>query len=244
MITGKQISAIRNAIRLGKILQRNHPEIKDLYGPHTHSEIVRILKIDTLYCVPNSVAITAIWHAIRGHKGGFRVVSYSGLLSLVEAENISREHWVKQGIERSAEQFIKGTGLRGRTFEENSKAGKKGYKKGLEGKSNDELREYGRRGYISGLSKMTFEQRSKARCKGAKARGETLWSIKEIETLYQLSQEAEYQYSKGANTGKPNKKLIASELNNMYHDGKNIRWQESVSSRLKRYRASLKTKAS
>ena len=90
-----QISDTKKSINLGRILQRNHPEIAELYigSKGSLSKVVEKLDIQSKYDVFNYVALDGVCYAIVGHEEGFRIEGYVGLITdEEERERIKEKH--------------------------------------------------------------------------------------------------------------------------------------------------------
>ena len=89
-----QISDTKKSINLGRILQRNHPEIAELYikSKESLSKVVEKLDVQSKYDVFNSVALNGVFYAINGHEEGFGIESYVGLISEEERKRIKEKH--------------------------------------------------------------------------------------------------------------------------------------------------------
>ena len=92
----EQIAAIRWAVIAGKQLQKDHPEIADLYrSGRTHPEIVEELQVQIRYSISSiQVAIRAVCFALIGFKipGLDRCDPFPGLLGGDESEELCRQH--------------------------------------------------------------------------------------------------------------------------------------------------------
>jgi hypothetical protein len=213
----EQVGAIARSIKLGRTLQKEHPEIAEMYIRHTQSEIADKLKIQSKYGVGVRVARNGIHWAINGHEGSFGIESYVGLMDKEEREWIGREHNVQNG--QTA--YEKGIGVHAQTTEELRELGQTTYEQGI------------------GVHGRTAEQMREDSRKGNLARGLTPWSDEEKEFAYMLSQEQEYQHPNGRHAGKSNNELIAFALNMEYHDCKEVRSIIAVQIRLSEHRKSL-----
>lgn len=90
-----QISDTKKSINLGRILQRNHPEIAELYigSKGSLSKVVEKLDVQSKYDVFNDVALDGVCYAIVGHEEGFRIEGYVGLITdEEERERIKEKH--------------------------------------------------------------------------------------------------------------------------------------------------------
>ena len=133
-LSSEQIGAIHHSVRIGKQLVNDHPEIAELYrGGMTHPGIAEILDVKGNYGISSDiVAVTSIYHAIKGHAGGFGTESYDGLISdLDELAGLEYEHYAKNG--RKAAEL--GLGIHGRNPETGERyvveSGKKAAELGL-----------------------------------------------------------------------------------------------------------------
>jgi hypothetical protein len=127
-LSGSQIGAIKRGIKLGRTLQKNHPEIAEMYASHSQSEILDILDIQTKYRVGHNVAKNGVRKAIVEHENGFKIKPYEGLISdKEERERIGRGHMVEAGFKL----YKAGKGIHGRTAEQHSQDGRKGSRKGV-----------------------------------------------------------------------------------------------------------------
>lgn len=226
----QKVWAIKKSIGLGKTLQKEHPEIAELYKKgYSLLKIVEKINVQLEYGVGNSVSSSGVHRAIVGHCGGFGIEAFKGLIpNKEEREEIGRKH----RVECSQKIYEEGKGIHGRTAEKiiedarkgGNISGRKNYEKGkgVHGRSTKQMSEDGR--------------------KSAIARGLVLWIDEEMKSVCQLSLKTEFQHSKGRNKGTPNYELIALELNIKYHDYKKVRTAGAVSNQLHRYRKSLEAK--
>ena len=230
----EQVGAITRGISLGRTLQKEHPEIADIYGYYSQTDIPKMLDIQSEYGVSDEVARTGVHYAINGHEEGFGIEGYVGLITdEEERKRIGREHNIqggrkgglKGGRKGGLKVYEQGLGIFGRTSKQHSedsrKAGRKIYEQGL------------------GIHGRTAEQRSEDSRESVIARGQTPWSDEEKEFAYMLSQEQEYQHPNGRNAGKSNNELIALSLNIEYHDCKEVRNTNAVQVQLFKHRKSL-----
>ena len=80
-----RLSAITMAAVWGQRIQREHPEVVEMYRSLTpFSRIVRALRLIEGYGVSEHVARNAVVYALRGYRWGFGVESYAGLITDVE----------------------------------------------------------------------------------------------------------------------------------------------------------------
>ena len=89
-----QISDTKKSINLGRILQRNHPEIAELYigSKGSLSKVVEKLDNQSKYDVFNYVALDGVCYAIVGHEGSLGIESYVGFISEEERKRIKEKH--------------------------------------------------------------------------------------------------------------------------------------------------------
>lgn len=279
-ISGEQIAAIKRTIYLARRLQKDHPEIADLYRKGNYQpEIVNLLSLCKEYNVTEAIARSAVGVALRGYKDNSRESGFEGLLNELELSELFNQHQSQHAIDL----YLEGRGVCSLTPEEKSKFGKIGgkiagelaKKKGLGicGLSTEERRRIGHlagqmggktvRDLKKGIFAYTPEQRvAKSKLYGSRAgkrayelevgihalnsegkraasrlaivaQGKVSWKEREItdtycrlsehEYAFMLSHSTEYQYKNGRYAGKPNLGLIASQLNEIYHNNKPIR---------------------
>jgi hypothetical protein len=88
----RQIRAIRITLELGRKLQVEHPEIRDMYRSMPQPEILKELDLKQKYGVSYNIARVAITKALRGHAGGFGVSAYSGTMDEEELNRLEKLH--------------------------------------------------------------------------------------------------------------------------------------------------------
>ncbi|MBR9704235.1 hypothetical protein GOV12_02395 [Candidatus Pacearchaeota archaeon] len=237
-LTSSQIGAIKKGINLGRILQLDHPEIKELYEDKYMQEIVKELDIESGYDVNTNIARTGVLHAISGHDGSFGIKSYEGLIIPIERRRIRKEHLIKEGNESKE----KNLGIHNRSYDQRREDGKKGGNKaykdeiGIHLRSIEQKREDSYKGGIrsynkrKGIHKRTNEQKREDNRKAIIARNQIPWSVKETELAYLLRQKNNDYRS------------IASILNNRFHKGDEVRTISKVKNRIIRHRKSLESK--
>ena len=223
-LSSEQIGAIHHSVRIGKQLVNDHPEIAELYrGGMTHPGIAEILDVKGNYGISSDiVAVTSIYHAIKGHAGGFGTESYDGLISdLDELAGLEHEHRANGG-RKSAEL---GLGIHAQTPEQRLEYGIIG------GRIATELG--------LGIHGLTPEQKSEYGIIGGRiatlARGQTPWGEEETGYAHLLSLEPEFQHQKGPHKGKGDYKTIAQVLNEDYHNGEDVRSPVAVKINLSKY---------
>ncbi len=216
----EQLMAINMRFRLGRKLQENYgEEIKSLYsGGYTLSQIVDKLEIHEKYSISDHLARNSIYTAITGHDGKFNVSSYNGLFSEEERERIGKEHMVEAGKKNGKSTYENDLGIFSFSKEERRAFAAKGGRIG--GKK------VGKKCYEEkiGIHGLSHEERSKNGTMGAIAKGYTLWSNEEKERVYELSLKEEYQNGKYTKSSE-----IAKILNEEYHQGREIRKNNTVS---------------
>lgn len=249
-LTPKQITAMRRGIILGRVLQKDHPEIVEMYKRgYTLSKIIDELNIQLNYRVSDRVSRSSVHYAIAGYDGGFEIEAYEGLVNREERKRIRREHI----IENNRKSYEKKIGMYALTSEEKREARSKGgcetfkKRKGIHAQTLEERRKTSSKGGLIGGHKLyndgrgihaqTLEEIREASQKGVIARGRTPWTYEEKEFAYQLSLNLVYQ--KGSLV---NNKLIATELNNKFHCCERVRTAISVHRMLFRYKKSLEAK--
>lgn len=63
-----------------------------------------------------------------------------------------------------------------------------------------------------------------------RGRGRTAWTVEEKRVVKELCEQKEFQHDKGSIVGTPNYSTIAFVINELFHDGKEIRYGNSVGS--------------
>ena len=111
-MTPKQHGAVYHAVRIGRILVNDHPEIADMYRKGmSYSEIAENLDVEVEYDASKEVAKNSIYRAIRGHEGSIGA-KYGGLISdLDELVGLEHEHYVENG-KKAAKSINQETGER------------------------------------------------------------------------------------------------------------------------------------
>jgi len=230
-LSNEQFGAITRSIKLGRTLQKDHPEIAVIYGYYSQRDIPEMLDIQSKYGVSDDIALTGVSKSILGHEGSFGIESYVGLITDEEELKRLREGRKVAGVLKGGQTtYEQGIGVHGRTAEQIIEDGRKGGRKGGQTTYEQGIGIHGR----------TAEQIIEASRKGNIAQGNTPWSDEEKEFNYLLSLESEYQHPKGDySPGKPNNELIAFALNIEYHDCKEVRSTNAIGTQLSRYRKSL-----
>ena len=242
--TDEQLVAMKNAIQLGRTLQKDHPEIAELYRQgNSIAQIGNFLRVELEYQVNYSVAWSGIQRAISGHQGGLKVRAYMGLIEEDERRTLAKEH-NRESSKRLCEDK---KGVFSRTPDQvrkdSQRAGKISYwgEKGLRNMAKEKRKKVsqkaGRKIYeeklgIHGLS--PEETRANAE-KGALARGCSLWTEKETIDAYNLLQQADCQDK----DGRPDLRKIGQGLVGL---GYSKRTPIAIKSRVRKYRKSLEDK--
>ena len=130
-LSREQFRAIKQSIKLGRTLQKEHPEIADIYGYHPQRHIPKLLDIQSKYGVSDKVASNGVYFAINGHEEGFGIEGYVGFITDEgEREWLGREHNVqssrKAGQITGRKLYEEGLGIHGRTAEQHSEDSRKG----------------------------------------------------------------------------------------------------------------------
>lgn len=97
-LSPQQITAIRKGVELGRILRDEHPEIKELYKLQGLSltKISEELQIELEYGTSFRVAVSGVWYSLIGHKRGFKIEPYEGLIiDEEELRQLGQDHKVK-----------------------------------------------------------------------------------------------------------------------------------------------------
>jgi len=165
-----RVSAIRKCIELGRTLQKDYPEIADLYrNGMFQGEISDQLGTASHYGVSQKVAKNAVGYAITGSGEMWDLKPYGGLISEEERKNIAKQH--KQRNNQILYEQHKGA--HGRTLEQRIAHGHKGgtnafaQNKGIHGRSLEQMRADGIKGGRSsyeqgkGIHAQTPEERKK-----------------------------------------------------------------------------------
>lgn len=222
----QQYAAILRSIRLGRTLQIDHPNIAELYRQGDSQDgLVRKLNLEDNYGVTRFVAMTAIHYALKGHDKEFvgsDLSNYDGLMTAEEMEDLAKKHNSASARELHKQK----KGMFGRDKQKHSQDSIHAGNITLEKRV--------------GIHAQSNEEKKKAGLKGLKTQGNLPYSDEEIEYAYALTLNEEYQHSPesafGRIIGKPNMSLIASELNQKYHNGKQIRTVRAVEAAISRYK--------
>ena len=230
----RQFGAIRKKIKKGKYLRDRYPYIANLYRSGMFASTI----CNELHEKEGEVDIVAndVHSALIGHKGGFGISSYSGLLEEEEIEGLRKKHNEMNGSKNGKKSRNDGTGIFGRSLEQRvndageagKKGGKKVYEEGL------------------GVHNLTSEQHSNNGRKGAITQGKIL-IIRAGDRMHDgsicLVDEDKFAYEQsliilcmGTNKGRSNYQLITPEVNKEYHDRQPIRTVESIRNMVRGYK--------
>ena len=162
---------------------------------------------------------------LHGHKGGFGVEAYPGLIPKDELKQLAHEHQSDQGTRsrryswgifgRSKETIIKDAGNAGRRAHE--------LKRGVHALSSKQHRENGRKGREKQWANASLEKKMGAAKQLAEGRGDTMWTRKESATSYFLSNHICYRRKTQTNII-----MIQTFLNSNIH-GRYVRNAQAVS---------------
>ncbi len=220
----EQIAAIRLAAITGSQIQRDNPEIADLYrSGKTQPEIVEELQVQVRYNINNiQVAISAVCFSLIGFKNNSidRCDPYSGLLSEKESDELCRQHRSSSG-ERIRDGGIgifglsdaanrknkskggktthsRGKGIFAITKKQRAANAKRLYEqgKGIAALSTEERRLAGKKLHEAGKGIHSLDSDGKrAAClKSLGAQGMEIWSREEDEFLIVVLTSSEYTF--------------------------------------------------
>ena len=126
-LSREQFRAIKQSIKLGRTLQKDHPEIADIYGYYFQADIPKMLDIQSKYGVSDNVALTGVYFAINGHEEGFGIEGYVGLITDEEELKRLREGRKVAGSQKGGRTtYEQGIGVHGRTAEQIIEDGRRG----------------------------------------------------------------------------------------------------------------------
>ena len=94
-----------------------------------------------------------------------------------------------------------------------------------------------------GVHARTLSQKNEDNRKAIIAKGEIPWISEEIRDAYIFSHNPKYQFQEGQYKGKANLEKIRRRINEKYHDGKEVRTYDSVSSALDRLKKQRRKEA-
>jgi len=260
IISSRQVAAITLAGRIGKQIQKDHPEIANLYKlGKTQPEIVETLSVNETYGVESSqIAISAVCFALIGFGGNTRCEAYSGLINKSELETLCQEHRSVSG-ERMREGGIglfsiseedqrenkrkggraaksQGKGIFALTSEQRGENARRSYEEGNSWWANltvEERIEHGKKLHKKGIGihKLTSDEKREAVLKSLKAQGMTPWSPEEDNYLLDVLKSKDYVIlEKGVRERDYSR--IVRELNERFHEGTSIRTKIAARGRL------------
>ncbi|MDD5651266.1 MAG: hypothetical protein PHF86_12770 [Candidatus Nanoarchaeia archaeon] len=223
--TNSQISAMKHAIELGKLLQKTIPQIaKDYREGISLKEIVKNYNLSSINNLSEDTASEAVRYALCGYHSNIRFLSkevYDGLIPLDEYLILSEKHHSDNARKVDEQMRRENQGLYGISTSQRILNGKKGArtqikeKIGIHGKSHEEHQQIGK--------------------SGAEAAGYTVWSNDEKLSVLNMVTQPKYRRSSMIASAK-----IANELNNLYHQGESIRTAVSISRFLSDYKHGLR----
>ena len=214
-LSQRQIRAIQKAQRLGRRLQRDLGDtIEILYRRHIpQTTIVEELALAATYTVGPEVARTAVHYALAGQDGRLGIEPYAGLIT--DEQDLAA---IRLAIARAT-------------------------------LSSTERSEFGKQGYAQALGKLTPEELSAQGIAGAKSRGLTPWTrtsvpgsegMSEVVYAHHLSTHPDYTRQQEPGKGKPNWPAITAQLNQLFHNGQNVRTNTSTRYSVSDYRKGKK----
>ena len=221
--------AIKASIEFGKEIRDKIPDIENDYrNGKSLSDIVRERHICDVLGISVDMAMTSVHYALRGHDGGyfqcFNLPAYNGLIPREELEVLARNHGVDYG-----EKMGKLNGSK------NYKQGK-----GISSLSKEKLREHGAKGgrvkTRKGFGVLNEEQLRDRTIYLAGIMGYIPYSREEDETILRLSEEQKYTHQQGRSIGRTNLDKLTKEINESFHDNKEVRSAEQIKFKLYRLR--------
>jgi len=226
-LNDSQFSAIRHSVRLGRTLQNTSPQMADDYREgKSLKEIAEAYEISHTEGIAKSTAIEAVKYALSGYHsnlGFLEEKNYDGLIPEEEYADLASQHHSNNALKIDEQMRRENRGIYGIPASQRILAGQKGARTQIENKI--------------GIHAQTFEDHQKVGRLGAEALGHTIWSDEEkLSTLDMATQPGkEYQRGSRIAIGK-----IASELNDLYHDGNSIRTARAVGKFLSDYDSGLR----
>ena len=209
-----QMAAMIQSMRLGALLQVDHPEVAEWYSDGTHLvDMVKKLGLEEKYGVSEAVARGGVHYAIHGVDGVSGHESYIGLIPDVEKlREIERRH-KQEGGRIAADRKL---GVHSWTSLERRAASAKGGRIAAD------------RGL--GVHAQSHEENVATGRQGALAIGRVPWTDEQRAKLCELAQQPEYQ--RGTTT---NIRALTTELNNQYPDvSRTMKGVQSMLALLKR----------
>ena len=170
-----------------------------------------------------------------GHKGGSKSHEMG-----VGIHALTHEQRSKIGREAGLKAFDLDVGIHSQTKEERREHGLRTYRegKGIANLTAEQKSALGRRNYLNGIGVhgRTPEQMSEDGRKAALACGFTLWTDNEIHYVHTLAKQPEYQHKDGEHRGRADQKLITGKVNEVFHQGEDVRTTASIKACLKRHK--------
>lgn len=235
------ISPERKREIASKVGQRHYEQGTGFFAmtPEEKAEASRIGGLRNLENGTGIFSMTPEEQSEAGRKGGTSSY-YKG--AGIHALNSQQKQEVGRRGGLKAKEL--GLGVHARTEDEQREHGREhGLRAKAEGKgifalTTEQKRELGRRNYLNGVGihGRTSEQMSEDGRKAALACGFTLWNNDEVQYVRYLTQQSEYQHKSGRHVGSPDRKLITEKVNEVFHQGKNVRTTGSIKMCLKRYK--------
>jgi hypothetical protein len=226
-LEGSQFSAIRHSVRLGRALQNTSPQMAEDYRDgKSLKEIAKSYDISQTKGIAESTAIEAVRYALSGYHSNFGFLGeqdYDGLIPQDEYTNLAKQHHSNNALKIDEQMKKENRGIYGIPSAQRTLAGQKGARNQIEKKI--------------GIHAQTFEDHQELGRLGAEALGHTIWSDDEKLSALDMATQPGKEYQRGSRIaiGK-----IASELNDLYHEGNSIRTARAVGKFLSDYDSGLR----
>lgn len=222
-----QFSAIRHSVRLGRTLQNSSPQIAEDYrSGKSLKEIAVEHDIPQTMNISESTAIEAVRYALSGYHSNFGFLDeadYDGLIPQNEYFDLAREHHSNNALKVDEQMKAENRGIYGIPASQRTLGGQKGARTQIENRI--------------GIHAQTFEDHQEIGRLGAEACGFTVWSDEEKLSALDMATQPGKEYQRGSRIaiGK-----IASELNELYHNGNSVRTARAVGKFLADYDSGLR----
>ena len=222
-----QFSAIRHSVRLGKTLQNTFPQMADDYRKgKSLKEIAEAYEISHTKGIAESTAIEAVRYALSGYHSNFEFLEeqdYNGLIPQDEYADLASQHHSNNALKIDEQMRKENRGIYGISSSQRTLAGQKGTRTQIENKI--------------GIHAQTLVDHQKLGRLGAEALGHTIWSDEEKLSTLDMATQSGKEYQRGSRIaiGK-----IASELNDLYHEGNSVRTARAVGKFLNDYDSGLR----
>ncbi len=216
-----RIRGATRAISLGRILQEEHPEIRDMYREGKgHREIAHELGINSTFGVTERIAESSVYYALKGHTGVFRIRAYEGLLGSLELQSLGRNHHKETNYRQIREKV----GIHGLTLKKRRKNGSQGgrrsyaLKRGLFSLKPEDLQENGKKSGKNaykerrGIHALSPEERKRNALMAVKAKGQFPISEGERTYILQLYKDPRYHHRESWYKGRPSYSLISQAV--------------------------------